>query len=88
MRCAVALERVLALVSPPVQGGVGGGSLLILNKTYSTTPSFLFFTHENLDRHTREFPVFPDFVFQETLVRFFHVLRQIAIERESWGFRR
>ena len=26
MRGAVALERVLALVSPPVQGGVGGGS--------------------------------------------------------------
>ena len=45
-------------------------------------PTELFLTEEYVDRSARQFPTLTDFVLQETLVRFLHVLRQIRKENE------
>ena len=55
----------------------------------STHPlSFLLFlTNINIDRSSREMPFFTHLVFQETTIRFFHILRQIRKEHERRNLR-
>ena len=45
---------------------------------------FLFLANENINRCTREMPLVAHLVFQETLVRFLHVLWLVCKEHKRW----
>lgn len=47
----------------------------------------LLLTNKNINRSTRQFPTLAHFVFEETLVRFLHVLRQVGKEHERRNLR-
>ena len=51
----------------------------------ASTDVLLFLSNKNVDRGTRQFPFFPQFVFEESFVWFLDVLRQVGIKDEGWN---
>ena len=61
--------------------------IVAIIKTSQALPEMfllLFLPDENIHRYSMEVPLGTDFIFEETLVRFFYILRQVGEEYERW----